>query len=85
MPAAFELFHVIADPGSARVRRYVADHELVDAVRFRNVGFDEHLEKLKARGGDGAVPALWDGAALHVGAEAVIARLAAHHDVGRAG
>jgi hypothetical protein len=81
----FELFHQIANAPSAEVRRYISEHELVDHVKFRNVDFDQHLEKLKARGGDGRVPALWDGSALHVGAEAVIARLKAHGDVGRAG
>lgn len=84
MPAPFELFHRIADAGSAKVRRFVSDRELVEVVRFRNVDFDEHLEKLKGRGGEGTVPALWDGTVLHVGADAAIARLAAHLDVGRA-
>ncbi len=68
-----ELFHLIADPPSAQVRRFVAEREL--KVSFRNVAFDEHLEKLKGRGGDGTTPALWDGETLHVGADAVIARL----------
>ena len=84
MPAPFELFHRIADTGSAKVRRFVSERELVEVLRFRNVDFDEHLEELKARGGDGTVPAVWDGERLHVGADAVIARLSAHLDVGRA-
>jgi glutathione S-transferase len=68
-----ELFHVIADPPSAQVRRFVAERGLT--VSFRNVSFDEPMEKLKALGGDGTVPALWDGEKLHVGAEAAISRL----------
>lgn len=76
----FELFHAISDASSAKVRRYVTDHEL--EVRFRNVAYDEVLADLRARGGTGA-PALWDGERLVTGADAVIARLAAHGDVGR--
>ncbi len=79
-----ELFHQIADPGSARVRKLISERELTADVKFRNVAFDEPLAKLKAVGGDGAVPALWDGERLFVGADAVIARLLAHLDVGRA-
>jgi hypothetical protein len=79
----FELFHLLVDAGSARVRRFIAERELVPWVKFRNVAFDENLERLKKRGGQGAVPALWDGEKLFVGADAVIARLSAHLDVGR--
>ena len=78
----FELFHAIADPSSARVRKYVVDHELTTEVRFRNVTYPEVQADLAARGGTGA-PALWDGAHLIQGAEAIIARLVAHADVGR--
>lgn len=84
MGAPFELFHAIADASSARVRRYVLDHGLEGAVRFRNVTYAEVQADLTARGGAGA-PALWDGQRLVTGADAVIARLAAHRDVGRAG
>ncbi len=86
MPDAppFELFHAIADEGSARVRRWVTEHDLKDAVDFRNVSYPEAQAALTARGG-GATPALWDGQRLFTGADAVIARLAAHRDVGRAG
>ncbi|MDP1823427.1 MAG: hypothetical protein Q8L48_09300 [Archangium sp.] len=79
----FELFHAISDPGSATVRRYVVDHELTEAVRFRNVSYDEVQKDLTARGGT-STPALWDGEKLISGAEAIIARLVAHGDVGRA-
>lgn len=78
-----ELFHAITDPGSAKVRKYVVDHELAEYVRFRNVTYPEVVADLTARGG-GATPALWDGKTLITGADAVIARLAAHSDVGRA-
>lgn len=82
MARAFELFHVIADESSARVRRYIADHELGRDVAFRNVHFGDDGEAFAARGGS-TVPALWDGEQLHVGAEAIIARLDAFRDVGR--
>lgn len=78
----FELFHAISDPSSAKVRKYVVDHELGDAVRFRNVTYEEVMKDLTARGGTGA-PALWDGQRLTLGADAIIARLKAHSDVGR--
>lgn len=78
----FELFHSIADPASAKVRSWVVDHDFTEHVRFRNVTYPEVQADLAARGGPGA-PALWDGATLHTGADAIIARLAAHADVGR--
>lgn len=81
MPAAFELFHDIADPSSAKVRRYIVEHALEPHVRFRNVTYPEVQADLTARGG--TAPALWDGTTLLQGADAVIARLAAHADVGR--
>lgn len=79
---AFELFHAIADPASARVRRYIVDHELGEAVRFRNISYPEVAADLTARGG-AAAPALWDGAELTLGADAIIAKLDAFRDVGR--
>jgi hypothetical protein len=78
----FELFHAIADPGSGKVRKYVVDHELESSIRFRNVFYEEVQRDLTARGGSTA-PALWDGTRLITGAEAIIARLVAHSDVGR--
>lgn len=79
-----ELFHAIADQGSARVRRWIDEHELLGAARYRNVVYPEVLADLVAHGGnEQSVPALWDGEKLHVGADAVIARLQAHGDVGR--
>lgn len=81
---AFELFHAIADPSSAKVRAFIVEHDLTEAVRFRNVTYAEVQADLTARGGAGA-PALWDGAALLTGADVIIARLRAHSDIGRGG
>ena len=80
--ARLELFHAIGDESSARVRRWVADHELLEQVRFRNVVYPEVMADLTARGGHGA-PALWNGITLVSGADAVIAALSAWSDVGR--
>lgn len=80
----FELFHAISDASSAKVRRFIVERELDDAVRFRNVMYPEVQADLLVRGGSG-VPALWDGTTLLQGADAILARLAAHADVGRAG
>lgn len=81
-PPPFELFHAIADSSSAKVRRFVVDRGLEASVRFRNVTYPEVQAALTGRGGAGP-PALWDGARLITGAEAIIARLLAYCDVGR--
>jgi hypothetical protein len=70
-----ELFHEIADPESARLRRRVVMWGLKDRVAFRNVSYPEARADLVGRGGAG-VPSLWDGRRLHVGAEAIEAELA---------
>ncbi len=80
---SFELFHAVADASSAKVRRFVVERGLEAHVRFRNVTYPEVQADLSARGGGGP-PALWDGATLTLGADAIIARLLAHADVGRA-
>ncbi len=82
MAPRLELFHVVADPGSAKARRYVTEHELERLVRFRNLTYPEVEADWRARGGT-TTPALWDGQTLHQGAEAVISRLAAEKDLGR--
>jgi hypothetical protein len=79
---AFELFHAIADPSSAKVRAFIVEHELTEVVRFRNVSYPEVQADLSARGGT-STPALWDGSTLLGGADVIIARLRAHSDVGR--
>lgn len=76
MTAAFELFHEVSDPASALVRMLIVEQGLADAVRFRNVGYDEAREALTAHGGS-EVPALWNGATLLVGSEAINAHLMA--------
>ena len=79
-----ELFHAIADQGSAKVRKWIGEHELLGIARYRNVAYPEVVADLKAHGGDEAkLPALWDGQTLTVGADAVIAKLEAQRDVGR--
>ncbi len=78
----FELFHAISDASSARVRKYVVDHDLAEVIRFRNVHYEEVKSALQERGGTNA-PAMWDGEKLIEGADAIIARLQAHSDVGR--
>jgi hypothetical protein len=71
-----ELFHRLAEPASAAARKLVLELGLQARVDFRNIEFDSHRDALAARGG-AATPALWDGARLHVGLEAVRAALEA--------
>lgn len=80
---SLELFHRLDEPNSARVRRWVVEHGLLDRVRFRNVIYPEASADFAAHGGSDT-PALWDGARLFSGAELVIARLEATLDLGRA-
>ncbi|MFB1483156.1 hypothetical protein [Corallococcus sp. RDP092CA] len=79
-----ELFHRIAEPPSAAARRFVTDHALEDRVRFRNLTYEEVEKDWRERGGHTS-PALWDGARLYQGAEAVVARLMAVVNLGRDG
>ena len=46
------------------------DLALLEAIAFRNVAFPSHAADLAARGG-ARTPALWDGARLHEGLEAI--------------
>lgn len=73
---ALLLFHRVADGACAHVRRRVVELGLVARVGFRNVHFEVHQGALAALGG-GEVPAVWDGARLHVGEAACVAALGA--------
>jgi hypothetical protein len=81
-PGLLELFHRLDEPRSARVRRWVAEHGLVEEVRFRNVIYPEASADFAARGGR-ETPALWDGQRLFTGPDLIIARLQAALDLGR--
>jgi hypothetical protein len=59
------LYHRLADPASADVRRWIVERGLKSRVDFQNVD-TEAADAFAALGG-GAVPALWDGSRLHVG------------------
>lgn len=72
--ARADLFHRIAERDSADVRRRAGELGLFDELELRNVDFESHRAALAARGGE-RTPALWDGSALHVGREAVLAAL----------
>ena len=82
-PPVLELFHRLDEPRSARVRRWVVDHDLLPEVRFRNVVYPEAAADFAAHGGS-ETPALWDGERLFIGAELILARLQAVLDLGRA-
>jgi hypothetical protein len=69
-----ELFHATNDEGSAAARKRVVDRALVDKIRFRNVFYPEVQADLDARGGT-TTPAVWDGAKLIEGRDAVLAFL----------
>jgi aminoglycoside 6'-N-acetyltransferase len=69
-----ELFHELADPESARVRRAITACGITKDVRIRNLHYDEPRAAFAAYGAT-RVPALYDGETLFEGAEAVIARL----------
>jgi len=72
----FELFHDLIDPESAEVRRKVVDLGLKARIDFLNLAFPGARERLRALGGS-RLPALWDGAALHEGAAAILLRISA--------
>lgn len=61
------------------MRRYIVERGFKEQVDFRNLHYPNVLADLVARGGsEERLPALWDGAQLHQGAEACLARLAEH-------
>ncbi|HKW78159.1 MAG TPA: hypothetical protein VJQ09_03605 [Candidatus Limnocylindria bacterium] len=74
-PGALVLYHRVADPESARIRTWIVERGLKPRIDFQNVDTDgaEAFASLGAR----RVPALWDGTALHEGAEAISAALGA--------
>jgi hypothetical protein len=82
MVVRYSLFHQIAEPSSARVRRFVTDYGLEDRVRFCNVKLADVAAEFASHGG-GNTPALWDGEILTIGAEAVMARLSRLTNIGR--
>lgn len=74
---SWELFHSVVDGGaSARARTFIVEHGLKEQISFRNVYYAEVAADLAARGGS-QTPALWDGARLVEGGEAVLAALEA--------
>jgi hypothetical protein len=73
-PRKPELFHAIADAGSAAARRLVVELGLEDALRLRNLAYPEVEADFAARGGT-RTPALWDDAILVEGEDAVVAAL----------
>lgn len=74
MTVKIELFHLVADPASARVRKRMTGLGLESRISFRNVHFETHRDALAALGG-GEVPALWDGAQLVAGEGACVSFL----------
>ena len=73
---AIELFHSIADAGSAAARQLFVERDLGGKVRLRNVYYPEVQADLTAHGGRGT-PALWDGTRLVQGDAEVLAFLRA--------
>jgi hypothetical protein len=71
-----ELFYTIADPDCAAARREVMERGLKELVDFRNMYYPEVVHDFEARGG-ARLPALWDGATLHQGLDAVLRALPA--------
>ena len=79
MSSGYELFHVLTEAASARMRRLVMDLDLGERVRLRNLYYPEVSADFTARGGT-RTPALWDGTHLREGEEAVEQAL---RDLGR--
>jgi hypothetical protein len=78
-----ELFYEEGGSGSARVLAFIEENGIAEFVRARDVAIEDargDWERLRGS----AVPALWDGERLYEGAEAVLARMMAFLDVGRA-
>jgi hypothetical protein len=69
-----ELFHAIACPESAAIRLLIVEHGLSEDVAFRNVAYEEWQTALAFLGGR-QIPAMWDGATLYQGTDAIRSRL----------
>lgn len=67
------LYHRIADAECAEVRRIIVERGLKPKIDFQNVLTDA-ADAFAHHGGE-RVPALWDGARLHQGRDAVLAAL----------
>jgi len=67
------LFHRIADPESAEIRRIIVERGLKQRIDFQNVLTDAAGAFAALKGE--RVPALWDGTTLHEGRGAVLAAL----------
>jgi len=70
----FVLFHRIEDPASAAVRREIVARGLKSRIDFQNVDSADGKALFAARGGT-TVPAVWDGAALRAGTDAIVSWL----------
>lgn len=65
----YVLYHRVADPASAAVRQKIVAAGLKRLIDFQNVDTDA-ADEFAARNGR-EVPALWDGARLHEGSDAI--------------
>jgi hypothetical protein len=66
----FVLFHTVADPASARIRREIIARGLKPRIDFQNVGTKEGAELFAVRQGT-VLPAIWDGERLLTGADMI--------------
>jgi hypothetical protein len=69
-----ELFHATNDADSAAARQRVVARGLEARIRFRNIFYPEVQRDFAARAG-ARLPAIWDGARLIEGKDAVLAWL----------
>jgi hypothetical protein len=66
----FVLFHRVADPASAKIRREIVARGLKPRIDFQNVDSEEGADLFAARHGT-TIPAIWDGERLRTGADAI--------------
>ena len=69
MSSGLILYHRVADPASASIRRLIVDRGLKSRIDFQNADTDG-AGAFAGHGGR-AVPALWDGRRLHEGEAAI--------------